>query len=219
MSWNSRSRLNFAHALNKFTHTHTHIHTHTHTHTEVVTVSFPPLGEVPDLWNSSRKFLGVDQAPLPPSGTGPELGLISQGWCLPSPDETARWVGPLLLGVQAGWTAQTVGSPGWRRTQNTIGGTPPRSVLCPSLLWGSPAACWWLKWLVGWDLAGASKCCGNILTDKKPSNTRRSGELRFYFYASGLRCVPCLSTEQRIHRVFKRQCNSIRLQGMCSPIN
>jgi hypothetical protein len=122
MSWNSRSRLNFAHALNKFTHTHTHIHT------EVMKVSFPlweksltcgtPLGgswkwiKLPfcpvgqdlteDLWNSSRSFLGVDQAPLPSSGMGPDLGLISQGWCLPSPEETARWVGPLLLGVQAG---------------------------------------------------------------------------------------------------------------------
>jgi hypothetical protein len=54
MSWNSRSRLNFARALNKFTHTQTHIHI------EVITVSFPHLGEVPDLWNSSRRFLGVD---------------------------------------------------------------------------------------------------------------------------------------------------------------
>jgi hypothetical protein len=25
------------------------------------------------------------------------------------------------------------------------------------------------------------------------------------FYASGLRCVLCLSSEQRIHRIFKRQ--------------
>jgi hypothetical protein len=31
---------------------------------------------------------------------------------------------------------------------------------------------------------------GNILTEEKPSNTGRSGELRFYFYTSGLRGVP-----------------------------
>jgi hypothetical protein len=81
MSWNSRSRLNFAHALNKFTHTHNH--------TEVI-VSFPCLGEVPDLWNSSWSFLGVDQAPILSSGMGPDLVLISRGWCLLSQDETAR---------------------------------------------------------------------------------------------------------------------------------
>jgi hypothetical protein len=70
VSWNSRSRLNFAHALNKFTHTHTH--THTHIHTEVITLSFSPLGEMPDLWNSSRRFPGVDQAPLLYSGREPD---------------------------------------------------------------------------------------------------------------------------------------------------
>jgi hypothetical protein len=41
----------------------------------------------------------VDQPPLPSSVMGPDFGLISLGWCLPSSDETDRRVGPLLLGV------------------------------------------------------------------------------------------------------------------------
>jgi hypothetical protein len=32
-------------------------------------------------------------------------------------------------------------------------------------------------------------CYGSVV-EEKPSDTRRSGELRFYFYASGLRRVP-----------------------------
>jgi hypothetical protein len=32
----------------------------------------------------------MDQAPLPSIGMGPDFGLISRGWCLPSLDETAR---------------------------------------------------------------------------------------------------------------------------------
>jgi hypothetical protein len=60
MSWNSRSKLNFAHALNKFTYTHTHKHTHTHSHQSYNTFLPPTPGEVPNLWNSSWRFLGVD---------------------------------------------------------------------------------------------------------------------------------------------------------------
>jgi hypothetical protein len=44
----------------------------------------------------------VDQARSPSIRMGSDLGLISQGWCLLSLDKTARWVGPFLLGVQAG---------------------------------------------------------------------------------------------------------------------
>jgi hypothetical protein len=65
-------------------------HSHTHSYQNYYSYPFPLLGEFPDLWNSSQRFLGVDQAPLPSSGTGPDLGLIFQGWCLPSPEETAR---------------------------------------------------------------------------------------------------------------------------------
>jgi hypothetical protein len=39
---------------------------------------------------------------------------------------------------------------------------------------------------------------GNILTDERPSDTQRCGGLRFYF----------LRPEQRIHRIFKRQCRA-----------
>jgi hypothetical protein len=133
MNWNSRSRLNFAHALNKFTHSYTFT-------LKLLQFSFPILGEFPDLWNSSQRFLRVDQAPLPSSGTGPDLGQISQGWCLLSPDKTARWVGPFLLGAQDGSRLfRELGRWGKGGPGIPLGGTPPRSVLCPSLLWCSPA--------------------------------------------------------------------------------
>jgi hypothetical protein len=135
-----------------------------HIYTKVITVSFPALGEVSDLWNSSRRFPWVDQAPLPCSGTGPDLGLISWGWCLPSLDETATWVGLLLLGVQAeSRLLRELGHQGEGGPRIPSGGMPPHPVPCPSLFWCSPATSWWHKGPVGWNLAGASICCGNIV--------------------------------------------------------
>jgi hypothetical protein len=235
MSWNSRSRLNFAHALNKFTHTHTHTHTHKHTHShqsyntflpplwekcltcgtplggswEWIKLPFHPVGRdlTADLWNSSWRFLGVDQAPLPSSGTGPDLGLISWGWCLPSPDKTARWVGPLLLGVRAGSRLfRELGHQGEGEPGIPSGGVPPHSVLCPSLLRCSPAAGWWHKGPVGWNLAGASICCGNIVRGETKQHSEEWRTQILIFTLAGPDVYQCLSPEQRIHRIFKRQC-------------
>jgi hypothetical protein len=69
------------------------------------------------------------------------------------------------------------------------GGMPPCSVLCSSLLLCSPASNQWLKGPVGWNLAGASNVV-EVWSDKKPGDTQRSGELRFYFDASGFQCLP-----------------------------
>jgi hypothetical protein len=113
MSWNSRSRLNFAHALNKFTHTHSHW-----SYNSFLSPSgrspwpLELLSEVPGSGSSSpsvqwdRTWFRTDFL----------------GWCLPSPDETARWVGPFLLGVQVeSRLLRELGHQGQRRTQNTIG--------------------------------------------------------------------------------------------------
>jgi hypothetical protein len=120
MSWNSRSRLNFAHALNKFTHTNIH--------TEVVTVFPTPSGRTP--W-SVELFLEVP---------GYGLSSLSIQW-------DGTWLRTDFLGVvltksggdcQMSWsispwspswvkTAQRVGLLGQRRTWNTI------AVPCPPL--------------------------------------------------------------------------------------
>jgi hypothetical protein len=142
MSWNSRSRLNFAHALNKFTHTHIHIHT------KVVTLSFPHSGrsawpvellsEAPGVdqtpllssgtgpdWRPVEllsEVPGVDQAPLLSSGTGPDLRLISPGVVLTESRRDCQ-MSLSTFPWSPSWvkTAQRVGAPGWRRTRNTIG--------------------------------------------------------------------------------------------------
>jgi hypothetical protein len=160
---------------------------HSLTHTFILKLlqfSFPLLGGFPDLWNSSWKFLGVDQAPLPSSGTGPDLGLISWGWCLPSLDESARWVGPLLLGVQAGprllremechWVEGGPGIP--------LGGMPPHSVPCPSLLQCSLAAGWWHKGPVIWNLAGASRMLWQGSQRRNQVTLRGVENSEFYFF-------------------------------------
>jgi hypothetical protein len=61
-----------------------------------------------------------------------------------------------------------------------------------------------------WNLSGASRNVVEILSDEKPSHTQRSGEHRFYFTPAvpdGF-THPYLGTEQRIHRILKRQCRS-----------
>jgi hypothetical protein len=97
-------------------------HSFTHRFTaEVITVFLPPLWEVPDLWNSSGRFPGADQTPLPCSGLGPDHGLTFQR-------ESAYWVQRKLPGELVHFslessrvkTTQRVGTPGLRRTQNTI---------------------------------------------------------------------------------------------------
>jgi hypothetical protein len=87
---------------------------------EVITVFLPPFEEVPDLWNSSHRFPGVDQTPVLPSGMGPDWELtFSEG--LLSLDEIARQVGTLLLGVQLGQDYSECWNSRQRRTQNTVG--------------------------------------------------------------------------------------------------
>jgi hypothetical protein len=215
MGWNSRSRLNFACALNKFTHTHIHIHT------KVITLSFSPspppwekcltcgtpLGgsrewiKLPfcpvgqnlteDLWNSSRRFLGVDQAPLPSSGTGPDLGLISLGVVLTE----SRRDGQMSWSTSPwspSWVkaAQRVGAPRWRRTQNTIGWrtTSFSPVSLPTLMQPS-------RQLVAQGASGLESRWGLHLLWQY-SQRRNQATLRgvensdFNFYASGPRRVP-----------------------------
>jgi hypothetical protein len=87
-------------------------------------------------------------------------------------------------------TAQRVGAPGWRRTQNTIGwhATSFSPVSLPTLMQPSFQ-------LVAQEASQLESTWGlqevvEVWSDKKPSDTQRSGELRFYFYTSGLRRVP-----------------------------
>jgi hypothetical protein len=192
MSWNSRSRLNFSHAINKFTHTHIH--------TEVITVFPSPSGRTP--W------------PV-------ELLLEAPGHGLSSP--SIQWEGTWLKtdfpgmvlsksrrDCQMSWsispwspswvkTAQRVGLPGQRRTQNTI------AVPCPSPLWCSPTFSWSLKRPVGWYLIGASICCGNIVRWETKQHLEEWRTQILYFMPVGSDMYLCLSTEQRIYRIFKRQ--------------
>jgi hypothetical protein len=176
---------------------------HSQTHSLWSYYSFPSplLGRFPDLRNSSPRFLGVDQVLLPSRGMGPDLGLISRGWCLPSPDETARWVGPLLLGVQARsrlLREMELQGEGWPGIPSR--GVPPPLVLCPSLLRCSPATIWWFKEPDSWDLAGASKNVEGIVWQTRNQETLGGVE-----NSCGPGCIPCLSPEQRIHRIFKKQ--------------
>jgi hypothetical protein len=183
MSWNSRRRLNFANALNKFTHTHIH--------TEVITVFLPHSGRSP--W-PVELFLEVPRSRL----------------SSPSVQWDGTWLRTDLQGVvltesrrdcQMSWsifpwspsrakTAQRVGAPGCRRTQNTIGWciTLFGPVSIPTLMQPSfELVAQGASWLEShWGLQDVVK----VWSDKKPSDTQRSGELRFYFYASRLRCGP-----------------------------
>jgi hypothetical protein len=145
--------------------------------------SFPAFGEGPGLWNSQR-FLGADQIPLPHSGTGSDWGLtfLVGGRGLATPDEIARWVCPLPLGVQLGQDY----SEGWNSGAKED--LECHQVAC-YLIWSRvPLYSGAVQPLAdgsrgqnGWYLAGTSWNVVEILSDEKPSDTQRSGELRLYF--------------------------------------
>jgi hypothetical protein len=114
-------------------------------------------------------------------------------------------------------TAQRLGTPGQRRTQNTIGwyttSFNPVSLPTPMQPSHQPVT----QGPSSWNQSGASKCCGNI---DRWETMRHSQEWRtqILFYTRGLRHIPCLSIEQRIHRIFKRQCRA-SIYKECAPIN
>jgi hypothetical protein len=62
----------------------------------------------------------------------------------------------------------------------------------------------------GWYLTGASRNVVEILSDEKPSDTRRSGELRFNFMLAvpNELTLKFLGLKQRIHRILKGQCRA-----------
>jgi hypothetical protein len=151
---------------------------------------------------------GSGSSSHPCSGMGPDLGLISWRWCLSSRDETARYSsGPLLLGVQAGSRLlRELGHQGEGEPRISLGGTPPHSVPCPSLLRCSPATYWWHKGPVGWNLAGASICYGNIVRGETKQHSEEWRTQILIFMLAGPDVYLCLSPEKRIYRIFKRQC-------------
>jgi hypothetical protein len=198
MSWNSRSRLNFAHALNKFTHTHIH--------TEVMTVFLPLSGRSPWPVELLSEFPG-------------------SGSSSPSIQWDRTWLSTDFPGVvftksrrdcQISWsispwspswvkTAQRVGALEWRRTRNTIGwhatSFGPVSLFTPMQPSFQPVAQGPSRLESHWGLQDVVE----VWSEKKPSNTWRSGELRLYFFTpAGSDVYLCLSTEQRIHKIFKR---------------
>jgi hypothetical protein len=154
----------------------------------------------------------VDQAPLPSSGTGPVLGLISQGWCLPTPDEKLVH---FSLESKPGQDCSENGSIGAKED-------PEYHWVACHLIWSRvhPAAGWWLKGPVGWDLNGASKMLGGYFDRLRTKRHLEEWRTQILFYAGGHRYTLCLNPEQRIHRIFKRQCrassykNVLRLLGL-----
>jgi hypothetical protein len=159
------------------------IHTHTLT-LKLLQFSFPPFGEVHDLWNSSWRVLVADQTPLPPSGMGPDWVLTFQPWrgCLLSQDKISRWVGPLLLGIHLvqdyseGWNSRAKENPEYCWVAHDLfwSQVPPYSGVVQLLAGGSRSQ-------KVWYLAGVSRRVVEILSDEKSSDTQRSGEHRFCF--------------------------------------
>jgi hypothetical protein len=164
---------------------------HSHTFTPEVITVFPspsPFGEVPDLQNSSQRFLGVDWTPLPPSGTGPDWGLTFSLGGLPSSDEIARQVCPLLFGVQLGKDYSEGWNSGekenreyhWVACRLICSQVPPYSVAAQPLASGS-------RGQSGWNLSGASRNVTEILSYRKPRDIQRSRRTQTLFDAGGPR--------------------------------
>jgi hypothetical protein len=150
----------------------------------------------------------VDQAPLPSSGTGPDLGLISWGGAyrvqMRLPDELVHFSLECKLSQDCSESWGTRGKGGPRIPS---GGAPPHLVLCPSLLQCSPAASFWHKGPVGWNLTGASKMLWQY-SQRRNQVTLGGVNSDFNFMLAGPDVYLCLSPEQRIHRIFKRQCRA-----------
>jgi hypothetical protein len=150
----------------------------------------------------------MDQAPLLSSRMGPNLRLISWGWCLPSPDETARWVGPLLLESKLGQDCSESWGMGRRRTWNTIGWhtTSFSPVSLPTPMQPS-------RQLV---TQGASRLESRWGLQMLWQYSQRRNQVTlggvensdFNFTLAGPDVYLCLSTEQKIHKIFKRQCRA-----------
>jgi hypothetical protein len=134
---------------------------------------------------------------------GPDLGLIFGGWCLLSLDETVRCISPLLLGVPVRsrllrelelWGK---GKPGVPSPCHLIWShVPPYSDAALAQGASQLGSCWGLQML------------GEYFDRQEAKQHSEAWRTKPLFYASGLRCIPCLSPEQRIHRIFKRQCRA-----------
>jgi hypothetical protein len=151
----------------------------------------------------------VDQAPVPSSGMEPDLGLISLGWCfqvqMRLPDELVHFSLESKLGQDCSqrWSARVKEDPEYHQVAHHLiqSRVPPYSDAAQPLSDGSRSQS------VGISLGPPN--VGEYFDRQKTKQHLEVWKTQILFFMpAGSDVYLCLSPEQRIHRIFKRQCRA-----------